>query len=1533
MRIADLKRLGESCPDFNLAYETLNDSNFRSWFAALWGRDGRIKVTVAKHDENGDGTSVVINGKAALPPIKLEGDNKGGVAIPSLLCDINASFALDADGKLRAVLRFTLPKDKSMRDMLPRIPYAYEADDRSLQNLDVPPILHGEIINSIQLVFSTHNIASESLRAGLNIRAKWTPAKLTPAQGAAMELQGYIVVPDSSKPTSPLADGALPWDETNGQLLPPGIHLRAELKQSHPLWGNRTFNNPGFRFYSPLTRNWLLHNWGYGPRMAYTGTVALGEKASGEGALVARTLDDFASEVMLVCSFENAWLDSPSDALKLGAELLSAAAPSFYAAPKEVSTAGLTLDRAFVRLVKGNPQSISVRLGLPSAKWTILQDQFEVALTKIGIVIIKETSGPRVWGTLTGKMKVWDAELEATIETPDLNLRARQTKPLTLPLSKVFGGKLFSGFPQLDLPDVVIDDLTLNIYRTSSPIQYDFSFRFKEGMKVSAGAAALPFVQLSLSNTEWSLYGSAEEKGFPLGQLLESLAEKVAPTIDETGVPKRLVLPETIRSFTVTSFNLRVHKGKQGEKNDYSFSCAGQLEVDGKQIRAGVSIEFAQGKETYNGWLSIGTRMFSFTVGATAKTGAAPASSQMVAAYTHWGGEALGLGELMEDLVAKETATALNALKVDLKDAFLAYIKTEQTGQQPSKSNYLFGVDLGAKLDFSKLPLVGERFSSTNNGDGIGINNLQVIYAKDSFTNDEVTKLDALLPQNIAKRDANGATAPGTSGNNAAAVALNPGLNIAADLNLGFTSQRLAFPTAANTGLPNGAGVAVSPQATTIDNATWLNIQKAVGPVYFERVGVEYRDSKLWALLSASLNAAGLTISLNGLSISAPLEGFDPAKIETSLRGLGIDYRNEAVEIGGSFLKMPSKDGAPPEYSGAAILKARGFTISAFGSYTTVKETKPGQPDKEDSSLFIYGLLDYPIGGPSFFFVTGLAAGFGYNRNLIVPHIDRLGQFSLIKAAQKKTTTSTFDNVLSALHDDVRPAAGEHFLAAGITFTSFKIVESFALLSVSFGNHFEMNLLGLSSLVAPPNAGADIPPVAEAQLALKASFLPSKGFLGLQAQLTPNSYLLSKACHLTGGFAFYSWFAGSEHDGDFVLTLGGYHPNFMVPAHYPTVPRLGFNWQVSNELSLKGDSYFALTASALMAGGHLEANWLSGSVHAWFKLGADFLIAWKPYHYEITAYVDMGVEVTFEFFGTQHISIDVGADLSIWGPEFSGEAIIHLWIISFTVKFGADTSHTPSPIKWEEFKSSFLPAEENVCSVAVTGGLIGKNSQDAKDLGVINPKGFSLAINTVIPLKEARYVRESGSVEIHLGTRPLGQCGIAPMAVKAADLTSKQTITIKREGKVVSDEFDYTPILKNVPTGLWGELLTPELNGKQFIEHALSGFEIRPKIKSKLAKTAAIERRKLQDKGFSSTGEYRWESVKPFVAASFDSEQKRRDELRNFITAGAAMRKATLTALGFTPDDLGKITMSAEQANDFLIAPQIEQILEVVRPL
>src|SRR6185312_12399099 len=130
----------------------------------------------------------------------------------------------------------------------------------------------------------------------------------------------------------------------------------------------------------------------------------------------------------------------------------------------------------------------------------------------------------------------------------------------------------------------------------------------------------------------------------------------------------------------------------------------------------------------------------------------------------------------------------------------------------------------------------------------------------------------------------------------------------------------------------------------------------------------------------------------------------------------------------------------------------------------------------------------------------------------------------------------------------------------------------------------------------------------------------------------------------------------------------------------------GFNWQVTPDtLSLRGEVYFALTPAAVMAGGYLQAEWQSGKIRAWFKAGVDFLIAWKPYHYDARAYIDIGIEITFEFFGTQRWTLDIGADLHIWGPDFAGEATIHLWIISFTINFGNQDQNKQPTIAWAEF--------------------------------------------------------------------------------------------------------------------------------------------------------------------------------------------------------------------------------------------------------
>ena len=71
--------------------------------------------------------------------------------------------------------------------------------------------------------------------------------------------------------------------------------------------------------------------------------------------------------------------------------------------------------------------------------------------------------------------------------------------------------------------------------------------------------------------------------------------------------------------------------------------------------------------------------------------------------------------------------------------------------------------------------------------------------------------------------------------------------------------------------------------------------------------------------------------------------------------------------------------------------------------------------------------------------------------------------------------------------------------------------------------------------------------------------------------------MIDPACHLTGGFAFYVWFGDNPHSGQFVLTLGGYHPDFSPPSYYPSVPRLGFNWPVSSEYGSSSEGTLHLT--------------------------------------------------------------------------------------------------------------------------------------------------------------------------------------------------------------------------------------------------------------------------------------------------------------------------------------------------------------------
>ncbi|GJM33965.1 MAG: hypothetical protein DHS20C18_29660 [Saprospiraceae bacterium] len=1041
----------------------------------------------------------------------------------------------------------------------------------------------------------------------------------------------------------------------------------------------------------------------------------------------------------------------------------------------------------------------------------------------------------------------------------------------------------------LTIKDVLEIDVGNHVFKVEA-LSGNFTYRTQPQSSASGTLTGLlKFDEIEIlisafhgSGTGWKFSGSTGPgQAIPIGTLLDKITAKF-------GAQKPL--PEPLKGLIVKNLSISFNT----ETKNFTFGCEGDFTIEGKEVVIKLKIILSKQQDgsylkDFDGQIvigpleSLGSLYFDlhFIQGVEA--------TLFAASFVQEGWELdFNLGTLISALSDQIDHIPID-LSVDLKDIILVFDK------KPNETTkFLFALDINAGVNLSNLPLVGKLFPPDKS---VGVDDLQFVLASAPIPVTEVNTWTSnnLLPANITPLPARD---------------LNKGLSVDGKLNLGGFTQTIDLPISGSNTPPAGGTPVPDPNAmppTSPDKAKWITVQKKIGPIYFERIGIQYDKGILSFLLDASLTAAGLTIALQGLSVGSPLKKFEPT---FDLKGLGIDFKKGPLEIGGAFLRF-----AENEYDGTAIIKTEALSLAAIGSYAVMTDGH--------RSLFIYAVLDFPLGGPPFFFVTGLAAGFGYNRRLRVPDITKVANFPLISEAVNGAAPippgagqrNALMGELTKIRTYIPPETGQYFLAVGIKFNSFKLVDSFALLTISFGNQFELYLLGLSTMVAPTTEAASIvEPLVEVQMAIKASFLPDEGFLGLEAQLTTASFLFSRKCHLTGGFAFYSWFNG-PHKGDFVISLGGYHPSYQVPAHYPKVPRLGFNWQVTPQLSLKGEAYFALTASALMAGGRLEALWVDGNLRAWFIAGADFLIAWKPYHYDAHVYVDMGVSYTFHFFGTHTISVGLGADLHIWGPDFSGKAHIKLWIITFDVTFGAGASNTPQPIDWNTFRASFLPAsDQDIVSISVISGIKQQPEANSGVDWIIDTKNFEFETNSVIPIKQGPLALDTANTAF----------GIAPMDLKSDQVDTGLEVYIKRKSAsdnvpdvALNGAFHFEPIAKKVPTALWGTSVKPNLNGRKF-DNTLMGYRIKLITQERAPGNSpdAIDRHKFQF-ATKDLNNYLQPRGLPGFSPAHPTDWK--DQLKNALGENNK-RNDLMNAMGFSTDT--DIQLSDTYVDELILSPQ-----------
>lgn len=554
----------------------------------------------------------------------------------------------------------------------------------------------------------------------------------------------------------------------------------------------------------------------------------------------------------------------------------------------------------------------------------------------------------------------------------------------------------------------------------------------------------------------------------------------------------------------------------------------------------------------------------------------------------------------------------------------------------------------------------------------------------------------------------------------------------------------------------------------------WKKLDRTAAVFTLHRLGIGTdRDSLVFAL-DASLNVRPFTVTLYGAGVGVSLSDYIP---QFSLAGFGLSFQNEAISAGGSLERTGTG------YKGALLLQVKTISVIAQIQYDT------------DGSLFAYAVINGNIGGAPAFFITGLALGFAWNKRIAVPEIEQVAESPLILAAIGKITP---EELQIRLEEIMTPDPGVRVLTVGIRFTMFGIVDSFALLLIRFGSSFELDLLGTAEVSMLPDCPRNITPLAYAKLSLKAAIKPEEGFAGVEARLIPESYILSKDCRLTGGFAFYLWYQGA-HSGDFVITLGGYHPKYetLKPAHYPDVPRVGFLWKIGNCVTIDGDMYFALTPSAVMAGGRLSAVYTLGPLKAYFVAKVDFYLSWKPFAYDASVGIAVGGSLQIKLFSVSiTLRLELGAMLHIWGPDFSARARISIWILSFEIAFGANADPGKDALEWGEFCSAFLP-EETPLKLSFVSGLTGKLKIGQKEYSTLKPDGVQIAAESVMPVHEAAV---NGAV---LPVAAPDTC-VKPMKEKGSVFLSGLKVTVRYDPDGSSDDFAGSVTEKNLPTAVWG---------------------------------------------------------------------------------------------------------------------------------
>ncbi|KAK4665124.1 uncharacterized protein QC763_511180 [Podospora pseudopauciseta] len=682
---------------------------------------------------------------------------------------------------------------------------------------------------------------------------------------------------------------------------------------------------------------------------------------------------------------------------------------------------------------------------------------------------------------------------------------------------------------------------------------------------------------------------------------------------------------------------------------------------------------------------------------------------------------------------------------------------------------------------------------------------------KDDLNLDEAFKAHPLVVKDKSK-DTSDDVVVITAGAHLAIVIKNERGERVCILDYNFKKQKTVGDGKENTKkrtIPAGGESKEPAKKDSDGSAASAPLKKKMGGLSISDIGLKYENKILSISFTATMELGPVGFSLIGFALNMELTSLNLSDIRMlppSLEGFSVVFERKPLSIAGII-----RHGKTPEleyYAGGLIVGWTPYQLEAAGFYGKAK------PEGRDPfvSVFVFAKLAGPLVSLEFAEISGVTGGFGYNSSVRVPTADQIPSFPFIDQHSTDNAGDALEALqkLTSAGQDAwfQPLPDTYWAAAGMKIDAFQTIALDAVVVVQFGTSIKLGIFGVA-LVDVPSSLSDF-----------------------------------KFAHVELGLAVVA------NVGNFVFSLGGYHQAFKVPVGWPVPDRLKISWGLGNNLSISGEAFFAITPKVCMGGGRLRASYSAGPIAAWFDAFANFLIQYQPFHFASEAGICIGASFNLDiWFIHIHISVEVSADLYLWGPPLAGIVSVNIKVARFNIHFG-DDNNGPGALQLDQFFDLVLQASSKKKAATTTTPMLvaipiipimepdqaARFKRMSDNVGHTFLARFGLMNDTSDPKREqnAEWVVRGGTFSFSIGCKMMvddvklvgnskedinskasgaGSIYAKPMKTDSS-LASHMTVRITQtQGKQV---WGMRREYKSVPTGLWQKYDSSKdpLNGK-----------------------------------------------------------------------------------------------------------------------